>query len=696
MQKSETLNGYANMFDFDSNLAKKVGEEPVQTYKKLLSYVKEKQADGTLPLHSTDYLCGNELAKNIFEKKYYLKDLDINLVDKRPEDVYARLSAFIASLEDSDEGREKWASEFYNDLYNGYYVPGGRVLAGAGDLYRLKTLANCFVALIKKDSIESIYDAAYQCARTESYGGGIGIDVSTLRPKGAVVHNAADTSTGAVSFMDIYSLTTGLIGQSGRRGALMLTLDVKHPDIMDFLKVKKVSNWVTKQIVEQCSWSGKFTDAQLEIIEKQVRDNTQIRFANISIKVSDEFMQAVDEQTSHDSDKLLLYKKPKGTVMKAPQTLALNYSHGVPSKDVSEYELLGDFDSIDSLNEKLHSDYDLKVNVSDLEDIKKRDIYGDYSLETNKDYDLAVKYSGDFLLYFASDDTGEVRNLVKAREVWDLFIEGNYQTAEPGLIFWSSMTKYSPSNYVERPISSTNPCGEVPLEDGGACNLGSINLSRMVDKGYTDNASINFERLDHSAKNLTRFLDNVVTWNESLNALESQRIAAGETRRLGIGVMGIADLLNQLGLGYDSDEALEIIEKVMCRIANTIYRTSAHLAEEKGSSAIYDYEKYSKNPFFQESLDEETKQIIKEKGLRNIALLSIAPTGSISNIVLGFKDGDKNYMGVSGGVEPIFALYYTRRSESFGNKIFKVFHGTVQAYLDIKGLSDKVENLESD
>ncbi|MDP6704324.1 MAG: ribonucleotide reductase N-terminal alpha domain-containing protein, partial [archaeon] len=179
MQKSETLNGYANMFDFDSNLAKKVGEEPVQTYKKLLSYVKEKQADGTLPLHSTDYLCGNELAKNIFEKKYYLKDLDINLVDKRPEDVYARLSAFIASLEDSDEGREKWASEFYNDLYNGYYVPGGRVLAGAGDLYRLKTLANCFVALIKKDSIESIYDAAYQCARTESYGGGIGIDVST-------------------------------------------------------------------------------------------------------------------------------------------------------------------------------------------------------------------------------------------------------------------------------------------------------------------------------------------------------------------------------------------------------------------------------------------------------------------------------------------------------------------------------------
>lgn len=696
MQKTETLNGYANMFEYDSSLIKKVGIEPVNTYKDLLSYIKERQADGSLPVHPEDYLCGNELAKNIFEKKYYLKDLETNLIDRKPEDVYARLSAFIASLEDSDEKRKKWASEFYKDLYEGYYVPGGRVIAGAGDLYRLKTLANCFVALIKKDSIESIYDAAYQCARTESYGGGIGIDVSTLRPKGAVVHNAADTSTGAVSFMDIYSLTTGLIGQSGRRGALMLTLDVKHPDILDFLKVKKVSNWVTKQIVEQCNWSGKFNDSQLEIIEKQVRENTQIRFANISIKVSDEFMQAVDEQINHGPDKLLLYKKPKGTVMRAPQTLSVNYSYGMPSKDISEYELLGNFDSVDSLNEKLKSDYNQQLKLSDLEDVKKRDLYGDYPLELDQDYDLSVKYAGDFLLYFASEDSGDIKNLVKARDVWDLFIEGNYQTAEPGLIFWSSMTKYSPSNYVGRPISSTNPCGEVPLEDGGACNLGSINLSRMVDEGYTDTASINWERLDRAASNITRFLDNVVTWNESLNALESQRIAAGETRRLGIGVMGIADLLNQLGLGYDSDDGVKIIEKVMSRIANTIYRTSAHLAEEKGSSPIYDYEKYSQNPFFKEGLEDETRELIKEKGLRNIALLSIAPTGSISNIVLGFKDGDKNYIGISGGVEPIFALYYTRRSESFGNKLFKVFHGTVQAYLDVKGLSDKAENIGSD
>ena len=128
--------------------------------------------------------------------------------------------------------------KYYQSLYSGQFLPGGRVIAGGGDLYRLKTMANCFVTKIDEDNIESIYKAAYECARTYSYGGGIGVDISSLRPRDSVVHNAADKSTGAVSFMELYSLTTGLIGQSGRRGALMLTLDVKHPDIIDFINVK--------------------------------------------------------------------------------------------------------------------------------------------------------------------------------------------------------------------------------------------------------------------------------------------------------------------------------------------------------------------------------------------------------------------------------------------------------------------------
>jgi ribonucleoside-diphosphate reductase alpha chain len=231
----------------------------------------------------------------------------------------------------------------------------------------------------------------------------------------------------------------------------------------------------------------------------------------------------------------------------------------------------------------------------------------------------------------------------------------------------------------------------VPLEDGGACNLGSINLSRFVINGYESDARIDWDQLAESSAILVRFLDNVVTWNEDLNALEKQRVAAKETRRLGLGVMGIADMLNQLGIAYDSDEGMQVISKVMEFITNASYQASASLASEKGISSIYDEDDYMECPFIKEALSDETQNMIRENGIRNIAIMSIAPTGSISNIVLGYKNGDKNYIGVSGGVEPIFATYYTRRSESFGNQFFKVFHSTIQAYIDKMNLQEAVD-----
>ena len=254
------------------------------------------------------------------------------------------------------------------------------------------------------------------------------------------------------------------------------------------------------------------------------------------------------------------------------------------------------------------------------------------------------------------------------------------------------MSKYSPSNYVGKPIICTNPCAEVPLEDGGACNLGSINLSRFVNNGYSSNPQIDWDQLADSTRTLVRFLDNVVTWNEDLNALEKQRVAAQETRRLGLGVMGIADMLNQLGLAYDSEDGIALITEVMEFITNAAYQASASLAAEKGSSTIFDEENYMQCPFVKEALSKETKTAILENGLRNNAIMSIAPTGSISNIVLSFKSENKNYIGVSGGVEPIFSTHYTRRSESFGNKFFKVFHSTIQAYIDLNNLQQQVDD----
>jgi len=688
---------FKNMFKYRGKFTKKVGEEKIRNYQNLYEHLQAEVEAGNLPEHP-NYLNKNELAESIYKKKYFLKDYDGKHIEHRPEDVFMRIASFIAAQETSKIKQTQWAEHFYRDLYNGYWIAGGRVLAGAGDLYRLKTLANCFVTGIERDNIESIYKTAAECARTYSYGGGIGVDITPLRPRDSIVHNAADSSTGAVSFMDLFSMTTGLIGQSGRRGALMLTIDIKHPDIEHFIKVKKTPNWVTNQIVEQLRWSNKYTEEQLGEIKKQVLENTQVRFANISIKTSDEFMQAVKEETEYKRDTIMVYrKKHKLRLTEALQDDGYYYSLGIPSKDINDYELLDTFSSVEKLNAYLDDHFSRSIKEEDLNDKHKRDVYGDYLMDIGKDdWEIAIKYAGDFLLYFASGPSGEIRDLVKARDIWNQFIESNYHSAEPGLIFWSQMSKYSPSNYVGRPIISTNPCAEVPLEDGGACNLGSMNLSRFVKNSFTQKAQIDWEQLKISTGNCIRFLDNVVTWNETLNPLEKQRDAANETRRLGLGIMGIADMFFQLGIDYDSETGIETMEEVMSFINDTAYRTSSELAKEKGQTDIFVFEDYSRCPFFEEALSEETKEHIQQYGLRNIAITSIAPTGSISNIIKSFEIGKRNYIGVSGGIEPLFALFYTRRAESFDNQFFQVFHSTVQAFLDLNNLNDEIKGVKKE
>ena len=685
---------FEDMFRHQGKTVNIIGKTRVKTYRDLYRQLSELQDKNEISVHD-NYLGDNVLAQNLYKKKYFIKDLNSDLIESTPEDVFKRLSSFLATVEGTKAKQKKWATKFYEELFEGRFIPGGRVLAGAGDLYRLKTLANCFVTKIQRDEIDSIYKAAFECARTYSYGGGIGVDISSLRPKDSIVHNAADSSTGAVSFMELYSLTTGLIGQSGRRGALMLTIDVKHPDIEHFLKVKKVPNWVTNQIVDQCNWSGRFDNQELETIKKQVMENTQVRFANISVKASDEFMQAVDEQREYLQGEYLVYQKKKNNILNnAPQDIDnIHYSINIPSKDISNYALMDSFSTFARMKNWLEQKYNISITKSKFSDKMNRDVYGDISIElNNEEYDLAIRQAGDFMLYFSSEQTGEIRRMVKARDIWDQFIEGNYKTAEPGLIFWSTMSKYSPSNYVGKPIICTNPCAEVPLEDGGACNLGSLNLSCFIENGYEANAKINWDKLAESTAILIRFLDNVVTWNEDLNALEKQKVAARETRRLGLGIMGIADMLNQLGLGYDSKEGIAIITQAMEFITNAAFQASASLAGEKGASPIYSEEEYMKCPFIEAALSKETQSLIRENGIRNIAIMSIAPTGSISNIIKGIQVGGKNYIGVSGGVEPIFALYYTRRTESFKkNEFYKVFHSTVQAYIDKMDLREELE-----
>lgn len=630
----------------------------------------------------------DQLALSIIRAKYFLKDNNNNLLETHPEDLYRRVAAFVAAI-DNEFDKEKIALDFFEIMREGYFMPGGRVLAGAGDV-KLKTLANCFVSIIEDDSIESIYKAAYEAARTYSYGGGIGIDISVLRPAGAIVHNASNSSTGAVSFMQLYSLTTGLIGQEGRRGALMLTIHVKHPDIIKFILSKTAPNYDVINATNLIKNDLNLSDKQAEIVQKRIIENFQVRYANISIKFTDEFFKALEEALNYRG-KIIIYKVKNYHIPVYKQDYNnIHYSYNIPSKPIENYEFIG------ALEEHELKDYfnklGVEVDLNKLNDEFSRDIYGDFIIQVNKEL-YAIRRAGDFMTIFASEEVGEIRKLYNAMDIWSLFVIGNYNFAEPGLIFWSHMTKYSNSDYIGRKIIGTNPCSEVPLEDGGACNLGSINLVRFVKKPFTDEAYIDYELLDKVIKTVVRFMDNVVEWNILLHPLEKQREATRLTRRVGIGVMGLADMLMAMKLKYDEDKAIELIEKVMKFIANKAYYYSAQLAKERGPFEAYS-PKLLESPFIKEAIDPKIINEIEEYGLRNVALLSIAPTGSISNIVISFTKDKEVYTGVSGGIEPVFSLYYTRYSENL-KKTFYVFHSTVRYWLDINNINiDNPEDIK--
>ncbi|MEM1687571.1 MAG: ribonucleotide reductase N-terminal alpha domain-containing protein, partial [Zestosphaera sp.] len=375
LKKEESIKLAQGMLRMFNNPSKKIvkilGIERIEKYKKTYFKLLEMYDKDLLP-SNPNYLATNELAKSIYKNKYYLKDLDGNFIEERPEHVFLRVASFVASAEEKEENAIKYARIFYNLMYEGYFLPGGRVLAGAGDLFRVKTLANCFVVIIEDDSIEGIYKAAYEAARTYSYGGGVGIDISVLRPKNSVVHNAALKSTGSVSFMELYSLTTGLIGQEGRRGALMLSIDVKHPDVFDFIDAKHVPNWITSQIIEELRFSNKFSEEELKEIEKKIMENTQVRFANISIKVSDEFMHALEEQNKYEN-KILVYRKNyKGIIKSVKNIQDIHYSYGIPSKDIEKYTLEKVFESFEDLKKYLQEKYRVDIKEEDLKDVNKR------------------------------------------------------------------------------------------------------------------------------------------------------------------------------------------------------------------------------------------------------------------------------------------------------------------------------------
>ena len=431
------------------------------------------------------------------------------------------------------------------------FLFGGRILSNRGlEKHGKKvTYSNCYV-LETDDNIEAIYKTCSDLARTFSYGGGCGVDISKLRAKGMKVNNASKETTGACSFMDTFSQVTSTIGQNGRRGALMLSLDCTHPELIDFINIKTDLDKVTK--------------------------------ANISVRVNDDFMRAVE----NDEDWVL-------------------------------------------------------------------------SFETEND---------------------RMEEVVKAKEVFQLLCKNNWNFAEPGILYWSRIEDYNLlSKDWEFKYAGVNPCAEEPLPNGGSCLLGSINLSAYViernNKGYFDIPV--FKKDVHT---IVKAMNDVLDQGLPLHPLQIQRDTVRNYRQIGIGVMGIADMLIKLGVKYDTDEAIEICDAIGKILANESIKASALLAKEEGyypkyKSCILDSE------FLKENVDEETFDLVVKYGLRNSQLLTIAPTGSISTMI-----------GVSGGIEPIFNLSYTRKTESLhkeGDVYYKVFTPIAKEYMDKHGITEE-------
>jgi ribonucleoside-diphosphate reductase alpha chain len=500
---------------------------------------------GDLPQEALDYFENDELRARCFIEKYALWDLEDHLKETHPTQMWERVANALAVPE---EDPQHWFEEFSWLLSDFRFVPGGRILHGAANPRKV-TLTNCYFTSVEEDSLEAIFEWCKKAARTYSFGGGNGVDIGVLRPQGTPVHNAARTSSGAVSFMELFSTTTGTIGQHGRRGALMITCPVDHPDIQAFIRAK-----------------GK--------------DLRSVRYANVSVKVTDEFMQAVQEGKS-------------------------------------------------------------------------------------------------FTLRFENDWTGRIEKEVDARELWDELIRSAHASAEPGIIFWDHVKQESPSEYVAAAaVAGTNPCGEQPLEHNGACTLGHVNLSAFIRNRFTKQAELDWAGLEQAVRLGVRFLDNVVEVNLPLHAHPEQTEQARATRRIGLGVTGLGDMLAKLEIQYDSDEAIEFVDGLMARIRDWAYDASADLAQEKGPFPLFQAEPHLDRPFVQR-LPKDLREKIRKQGLRNVCILTVAPVGSGSVLT-----------GTSSGVEPIFSLKYIRRSESLSKEWFEVEHPLVRDYRKTTGDQD--------
>lgn len=498
-----------------------------------------------------EYFKGDDLAAKVWATKYALKDSFGNIFELTPDDMHHRLANEVARIE--QKYKNPLTADKLFDLFKNfrYIVPQGSPMTGIGNEYQVASLSNCFVIGFdgKSDSYGAIIKIDEEQVQLMKRRGGVGHDLSHIRPKGSPVKNSALTSTGIVPFMERYSNSTREVAQDGRRGALMLSVSIKHPD------------------------SESFIDAKLEA--------GKVTGANISVKIDDDFMKAA------------INKQP--------------YQQQYP---------------IDSENPKVKKEID-------------------------------------------------------ATSLWKKIVHNAWQSAEPGILFWDTIIKESvPDCYADlgyRTVS-TNPCGEIPLCPYDSCRLLAINLYSYVKNPFTPQAEFDFELFKEHVQYAQRIMDDIIDLEmEKIDQIldkvnsdpEDDEIKNTETqlwkkirhktlqgRRTGVGTTGEGDMLAALGMIYGTDKAIDFSEKVHKTLALSAYRSSVNMAKERGAFEIYDAKREENNPYILriKEADPELYDEMIKYGRRNIALLTIAPTGTTSIMTQ-----------TTSGIEPVFMPVYTRR-----------------------------------
>lgn len=563
----------------------KVKNAEQDTAKKLYTYEEALQS-------SKEYFKGDELAATVWINKYALKDSFGNLYEKNPDEMHKRLAGELSRIEQKYPNPLS-KDEIYEVLKDfKYIVPQGGPMSGIGNKYQIASLSNCFVIGHEgpSDSYGGIMKIDQEQVQLMKRRGGVGHDLSHIRPKGSPVLNSALTSTGVVPFMERYSNSTREVAQDGRRGALMLSISIKHPD------------------------SESFIDAKLE--------SGKVTGANVSVRIDDEFMKAVVENTEY----------------------------------IQQYPTSSD-----------HPTFTKKIN---------------------------------------------------ARELWSKIVHNAWKSAEPGILFWDTISRESvPDCYEEFGYKtvSTNPCGEIPLCPYDSCRLLAINLYNYVENPFKEGkAKFNFDLFKKHVHIAQRLMDDIIDLElEKIDAIlskinndpenieikrvekklwENIRIKAEEGRRTGIGITAEGDMLAALGLRYGSDVAIDFSIEIHKTIAVEAYRSSTYLAKERGSFAIFDAQLEKNNPFIQrlKKEDDDLYKDMLKNGRRNIALLTIAPTGTTSLMTQ-----------TTSGIEPVFLPVYKRRRKvnpndnsvkvAFVDEVgdaweeYNVFHHKFITWLEVNG-----------